>query len=357
MSKKSNKKKNNGILIALIIVAIVVFAAIVAVGVLKNNAEEPNNQPVEEDVSLYGDETLGIDPDVDKALSDYRMIEIIGIDNGGRSDVIFVAAINKKTKDAKIFTVYRDTLMKVATKGKTYKWGGHEYTYYKCNRGYQKEGKYGTMKMLNSHLDLNIRELLGIDWDGVELLIDKIGGIEVDISDSVKDWMNNYYAGRDGGDKYKSITSAGRQTIDGTQAVAYLRCRKDAGSDAGTRSRRDEDVLLQVFNKIKPMSTEDKIKLYDEVADYFNSNMSRTTITELIASLTEMEINTYDGFPYKYEIMWDKWDAFYYWVAKDDLRSNVIKLHENVFNQNDYVPSATADSLNEELNTYIETLH
>lgn len=355
MNEKNKNNKNNNILIALIIVAIVAFVAIVAVGVIKNRSADTAEAPVAEETSLYGDESLCIDADVDKALADYRMIEIFGVDNNHRSDVMFIAALNKKTNEAKLFTVYRDTLMKIDSTGEKHTWGGHKYLYYKCNRGYQIGGQYGTMKMMNSHLDLNIRECLGLDWDGVEYLVDAIGGITVDINDSVKDWMNNYYSGRDDAANYQPITHTGEQTLDGTQAVAYLRCRKDAGSDAGTRSRRNEDVLIQVFDKIKPMSTEAKIKLYDEVADYFKSNMSRTTITELIASLQDMKVTTCDGFPYDYKIMWDNYDAFYYWVPVKDLRTNVIKLHETVFGQKDYVPSKTLDSLNDELNEYVAT--
>lgn len=321
-----NKKKKNNISIIFIFIALIALIFLIVAGVIKD--KEAENAKKEDVETTYGDEYLCIDPDVDKAFADYRMIEIAGIDNGSRSDVIFVVAINKKSNESKLFTIYRDTLMKISSEGKTYKWGGNKYQYYKCNRSFQKEGKYGSMKMLNSHLDLNIREFLGLDWTGVEFLVNEIGGIELDGA-----------------------------ILNGKDAVSHLRERHKPGWDAGTRSHRNEDILIQVFNKIKNMDTTSAIELYDKLAPQFVTNMSRATVTDTISTLAQINVETCEGFPYEYDILWDQWDAYYYWVAKDDLMSNVIKLHKDVFGQTDYTPSARLKDINEELNAYRETLH
>lgn len=340
------KEKNNTLLIALIVIVAIAITGLFVMEHFKN--KEVSEEP-EEVETMYGDESLCIDPEVDKALADYRMVEIVGIDNGGRSDIIFVAAINKKDNSAKLFTVYRDTLMKITSEDKTYSWGGHDYQYYKCNRSFQKEGRYGSMKMLNSHLDLNIREFLGLNWDAVEMLVNELGGIEVEVIEGVIPTMNDRL------EPENRMQKSGKQTLNGRQAVEYLRVRYD--SNAGVRSHRNEDVLLQIFDRVKAMDTKDALELYDKLSDQFVSNMSRTTITDTIATLGQVNVETQEGFPYDYEILWDKWDAFYYWVAMDDLKSNVIKLHKNVFGQADYVPSSAMEKLNDELNTYRETLH
>lgn len=318
-----NYKHRSKLLKILCVLIIFFLACSGLVGCAGDEREE-----VEDNKHIYGDESLCIDPDVDEALSNYRMIEIVGIDEGCRSDVIFVVAINKKTDEAKLFTVYRDTLMKISADGNQYSWGGHLYKYYKCNRSFQKEGNYGSMKMLNSHLDLNIREIIALDFEGVELLIDEIGGIQLD-----------------------------GETLDGKEAVAHLRDRNKPGWDAATRSHRNEDIIIQAYQKMKTINIINSIDLYRKISGHFETNMSKTAIIKLAKEMSTINIEKSDGFPYKYEILWDQWDAFYYWVAKDDLKENVIELHKKVFGQDKYAPSTTMESINEELNTYTKTLH
>lgn len=346
--KKTNKteeKKSYGTVILLVIIAVLLIGGLIVYGVM-NSKEKPVEEEME---TTYGDETLCIDPDVDKALSDYRLIEIAGIDQGPRTDVIFVAALNKKTKEGKLFTVYRDTLMQLSPEGKTYPSSGHEYKFFKCNHAYYYEGKRGSMKMLNAHLDLNIREFLGINWDGVKYLVDEVGGIDVDVTSNIIGLINGNL------DDQNKITTTGMQTLNGTQAVQYCRVRKDA--DATVRSHRNEDVIIQLFNRINQFDTKKKIELYDKLVDYFDTNMSRTTVTELISELTSVSLTTVDGFPNDYTIMWDEWDAFYYYVPQPDLVTNVTKLHADAFGQSDYKPSKMAQKMNDNIKNHEVNLH
>lgn len=346
---KSDNGKTHSSVAMVIVILLIIMTFFVVFWI--NSRQESQTDSEEEIVTLYGDESLCIDADVDKALSNYRMIEIAGIDNGNRSDVMFVVVIDKTDNRAKLFTVYRDTLMKIDAAGKPYKVSGYEFPYYKCNRGYKMGGYYGSMKMLNSHLDLNIREFLGLDWTGIEILVDRLGGINVDITSGVRDRMNGALEGEN------RIANTGEQLVNGAQAVQYLRCRKDPGSDATTRSHRNEEVLVQVFDKIKSMSTSEQLAIYDDIADMFRTNMSRTTVTDTLASLSKMEVTTCDGFPYNYDIMWDKYNAYYYYVPTTSMQDEVIALHAKVFGQESYSLSRTAADISEELNAYKETMH
>ena len=64
---------------------------------------------------------IGINPQVDSELRNYRNIALIGIDardmsndEGVRSDAIIVASLNKETGEIKMFSVYRDTICQTA---------------------------------------------------------------------------------------------------------------------------------------------------------------------------------------------------------------------------------------------------
>ena len=58
-----------------------------------------------------------------------------------------IVNINNKTHDVKLVSVYRDTYLNIGN-GK----------YNKANSAYQKGGPKDAVKMLNTNLDLNIKE-------------------------------------------------------------------------------------------------------------------------------------------------------------------------------------------------------
>lgn len=336
--KKKYKKSMKAFSVFLILnFAITAMLAFTACGKKEPEAEEP---PEEE--TVYGDKSLGIDARVDEELRDYRSIALLGIDAGGRSDMMMVMTINEKDSKAKIVAVHRDTYMQIAEDG-TYNINGVEREFYKCNRAYKRDGKYGTMKELNRHMDLNIKECIAIDWEGVSNLVDNLGGIEVDVTASMLPYVNGLISGK--GDK---IASAGFQNINGTQAVAYLRCRKDPGSDATTRDERNQAVFKALYDKAKGMDIGEISEIYDKIADDLDTNMSRTTLTETLALIASTDLEETEGWPYEYDIMWEEDDSFYYFVP-NTLESNVIELHKTLFGQEDYKPSETLLKLNDRI--------
>ena len=67
-----------------------------------------------------------------------------------------IASIDNKTKNVKLVSVYRDTFLSVG--------GG---TYFKCNNAYARGGAKQAVQMLNSNLDLDIKEYVCVDWAAV----------------------------------------------------------------------------------------------------------------------------------------------------------------------------------------------
>lgn len=333
-----------GRMLAFFLVGILCIA--MSFGMTGCSKKQPEEEPPKEEQeveTIYGDASLGIDAKVDEQLRDYRHILLLGIDNGNRSDVLMVVSVNKKTNKAKVVAVHRDTYMQIAEDG-TYNIKGVEREFFKCNRAYKRDGIYGAMTELNRHMDLNIREAIAIDWDGITHLVDSLGGIEVDVTEGMISWMNGQLGD---GDK---ITSSGVQTLNGRQAVQYLRCRKDPGSDATTRDARNQAVFKALFDKAKGMSTSELSEVYDQVADELDTNMSRTTLTETLALVASTDLEETPGWPYEYSVLWQNDNSFYYFVS-DTLESNVIELHKVLFGQEDYKPSGTVMTLNEKLET------
>lgn len=101
------------------------------------------------------DSEAGINKDADLTLLEgYTNIALMGLDNrsngtweAGNSDTIIVASINNETKDVQLISIYRDTYLSVGN-GK----------FRKANAAYANGGAKQTVQMLNSNLDLDIKE-------------------------------------------------------------------------------------------------------------------------------------------------------------------------------------------------------
>ena len=342
-----NRHNKSGRIISLaLVIAMCLAGALCVTGCKK---EEPASEPEtkqenQEDNNIYGDESLGIDAKVDEQLKDYRHILLLGIDNGDRSDLMIVLSINKKTNEIKSVPVHRDAYMQISPDG-TYDIDGVDYEFYKCNRAYKRDGIYGAMMELNRHMDLNIRECIAIDWDGIARFIDSMGGLDADITEDMLPTLNNSL------DEKDKIESAGMHRLNGRQAVQYLRVRKYDGGSAPVREDRNQEVLAQLFERAKTMDIEKLTKIYDDVASDLDTNMSRNTLTDTLAMISKSTLESTPGWPYEYTEMWD--DAFYYFVP-DTLDTNVKELHKTLFGQENYESSETVKMLNEKIETLRE---
>lgn len=343
--EKKREKKKNRILIGIIIAVVIISGIAFAVGMNKDKEAEQSEQETEE--TIYGDETLGIDASVDEALREYRNIFIFGLDNKHRSDIIMLASINKKNNEVKLMSVHRDTYMQLREEGETFFIGNKDREFFKCNHAYKKGGFYAAMKELNMNMDLNCHEGIGLDWDAIEVLVDGVGGLDVNVTPAMLKWVNGVT--NDGA----VISSAGQQTLNGAQAVGYLRTRKDA--TAVQRAERNEAAFVQVFEKVKNLSKSEQMELLDEMYDRADTNMSKATMTEILGQLSSFELESMGGWPYDWNIYWDSDKSFYYFVP-ETLSGNVSEMHDEMFGQKDYKPSDVCRAISERIEENLQSM-
>ena len=320
-------------------------------------AEEPEPEPETEepaeevDYSLYADESLGIDGKVGAELRDYRTILIAGIDNNQQADIQLVFSINKETGEARMITVNRDTYMQLAS-GETVVTDGREVEFCKCNRAYEYGGKYELMKELNRHLDLNIKEFIGVDWPTAVKIVDLLGGVEVNIeSQEMLDGINHLISVGSGGCPSDTpfIPGTGNQTLSGWQAVQYLRVRKYDGGNAFVRDDHNRAFIEALFAKAKSMKMEEIAEIYDEIAGDLETNMSRNTLTDTLAAMLDHEIKNIGRFPYEFKTRYEPPDKRFNYRVAQSLYSNVIQLHADMFDQTGYLPSSTVLELSDKI--------
>ena len=162
----------------------------------------------------------------------YLNVALFGVDSregdlekNTRTDCIIVASLNKETKEIKMASVYRDTLLDLS-----------EGTLQKCNAAYSFGGPKQAINMLNMNLDLDIQNYVTVDFKAIADTIDLLGGLDIELTEAEVKYIGDFIgetgdvAGRDRGDVHY-VEGAGLQHLDGVQATTYARIRSTAGGD------------------------------------------------------------------------------------------------------------------------------
>ena len=271
-----------------------------------------------------------------------RKILICGLDNGGRADLIIILCFTSEN-EAKIFSVDRDTYMQL-NKSHKYTIEGKARDYFKCNKAAELGGMNVLIEELNRHLDLNIKDYIGVDWACAAALIDAMNNnaktdndkFKVNVEKDMLEWINSSsipgYPQANG-----KIKSAGTQVLNGWQAVQYLRVRKYDDGDARVRESRNLDVFLKLYKMARNWDSAKKEIIYNAISGRIKTNMGVPEIKSLIDQFGKVSVVRPKAaqYPYQYKIYWDKWADFYYWVPTT-LEANTLKLHREVLGQSTY---------------------
>ena len=335
---RKKKKMNKGLKIFLIILLVLVIF-ILGLGVAGYtfvNGKIGKMQKENIDTTA-----VGINEETKQELKGYRNIALLGIDSraddyglGNRSDCMMIASINQETNEIKLIFVYRDTYVYVTESGKE--------RLDKITHAYSYGGAQNTLKSLNEAMDLNITEFVTVNFDAVIAAVDSLGGVYIDIDESEIRYVNDYIdaTSESSGVKSSHITHAGRQKLDGVQAVSYTRVRYTAGGDY-KRTERMRTVVEAMLSKAKTLNVGQLNSFADTILPKIRTNISSSEIWGLIPKLASFKVTESIGWPYDTKgITLDRW-----YGVPVTLQSNVERLHKEAFEQEDYEASDTVKEM------------
>lgn len=335
---RKKKKMNKGLKIFLIIllVLVIIIVGLGVAGYTFVNGKIGKMQKENIDTTA-----VGINEETKQELKGYRNIALLGIDSraddyglGNRSDCMMIASINQETNEIKLISVYRDTYVYVMENGtKRLDKITHAYSY---------GGAQNTLKSLNEAMDLNITEFVTVNFDAVIAAVDSLGGVYIDIDESEIRYVNDYIdaTSESSGVKSSHITHAGRQKLDGVQAVSYTRVRYTAGGDY-KRTERMRTVVEAMLSKAKTLNVGQLNSFADTILPKIRTNISTSEIWGLIPKLASFKVTESIGWPYDTKgITLDRW-----YGVPVTLQSNVERLHKEAFEQEDYESSDTVKEM------------
>lgn len=284
--------------------------------------------------STLDPDKLSIYDDLQYDESGYLNVALFGLDTrandesmGSRSDTIIIASLNRETKEVKLISVYRDTLLQQ-----------EDGSYNKANAAYSFGGAEEAISMLNRNLDLDIQHYVTVDFSALVHVIDAVGGIQVDVTEEEIPYINGYAVEiieNTGVDTW-AITNPGLQTLTGVQATAYARIRATEGDDY-KRTERQRDVLTKTAEKLQQADLGTLNTIIDKVFPMVETNFTLSEILAYAKDIAKYWFGETTGFPFEKTTMLyeDAGDS----VIPDTLASNVRKLHQILFPELSYTPS------------------
>lgn len=271
----------------------------------------------------------------------YTNVALFGVDSrdgnlgkGNRTDCIIVASLNNETKEIKMVSVYRDTLLDLS-----------EGTYQKCNAAYSYGGPVMAINMLNMNLDLDIQDYVTVDFGAISDAIDLLGGVEIDVTDEEAKYLNKYLqeTANSAGKEAHFLDSGGHLLLDGAQATTYARIRSTAGGDF-TRTERQRLVIEKMFEKALTADLGTINAIIDAVFPQVSTSFTLQEILTYASAYSQYTLGDNIGFPIDQTT--DTLSGLGSIVIPQDLVSNVTQLHEFLFGTTDYTPSSTVQTIN-----------
>lgn len=301
MGKKTNKRKSakRGILIALVVILSIILAVLLAgtafltikmnqitrvdpaetmsqeqIESILNNETEPTD-PDFTGEAISSDEVILSDTPVDTVQTGEDVINILlvgqdtdNLSQRSRTDSMILCTINKTTKTLTMTSFMRDMYVKIP-----------EYYDQRMNVAYLVGGFDALYNTLEHNFGVRVDHGVGVNFASFQKVIDAVGGIEVKLSASEANHLNNQ--------NYTWGLFEGVNILTGETALAYSRIRALQGGDFN-RTNRQRTVLLALLNKAKKMPVTDLYNLVDALIPMVVTDMSNSEIIEIAMELAPM---------------------------------------------------------------------
>ncbi len=364
----AKKKKRRRILITVLAILEVLALAVVGFALFvmdffKDTMNELNTPSGNQGPSFEIDnvEINDLPDSVLEKLEGYTTYAVLGLDQrsqadytSGQSDVIVLLSVNNDTGEINMVSVYRDTYLQIDASG----------VFAKINAAYNRGGAHQAIQALNTNLDLKIDHYVTVNWQAVAEIIDLMGGVEIEISESLfyaKDQhggslLNSYIASTAAelelDYEVTYPTGPGYQTLTGVQAVGMCRIRGANLLDYG-RTANQRQVVSQMFEKAKALVKKGNIatlmNIVKTAVKYVETDVTDNDIYKLLPDIASYYLNTSDGFPFSDMRGGHKVDYWGECIIAKDLIKNVTKLHEVLYANETYVPSETVLNLSQKI--------
>lgn len=199
-------------------------------------------------------------------------LDNFGAFGGARGDVVMLVKVDPENRVSRILSLPRDLWVSIPGHGED-----------RINAAYAKGGPTLMVETVQANLGVPINNYVEIDFVGFQALVDELGGIEIEFE----------YPARDS--KSGLDVDAGRQVLNGEQALAYARSRHYQEYQNGSwrsveandigRTKRQQAVMRALLSRVKsPGSIAEAGNLASTMSKYItvDSKLASESVASLV---------------------------------------------------------------------------
>ncbi|MFR0018970.1 MAG: LCP family protein [Paraclostridium sp.] len=216
------------------------------------------------------------------------------LDKGNRSDSMMILTIDEKNNDIRITSLARDTYVQIPGYGEE-----------KLTHAYAYGGPALLLQTIDKNFGLKIDKYAAVSFSSFEKIIDALGGVEIDVLPKEVSYI-------------PGVDNAGKQTLNGAEALAYSRIRY--ADDAYHRDNRQRTVMQAAYNKLSS-NPGDLMEIGNTILGYTKTNMPPMEIFKLANKVIKMNFSEFPQLEFPLEghrdgkilnkekgwvILWDK---------------------------------------------------
>lgn len=261
--KNKKKKKVNKPLAIIIAIIAVILALAIAVVALAAPVLDSINYDDKTDNEYVSSSDLTSSDDVINIL-------VLGVDarsdeddESSRSDSMMLVSLDKANGCIKLVSFLRDTWVYIPC------YGGSQRLNAACTYG----GYSGVVDTIEYNFGIDIDGYVVADFEMFEIMVDAIGGVEIDVTEAEAEEINNHQS------RYGNVTiESGTHVLTGEQALAYCRIRKIDSDWA--RTERQRTVMVEILSGILSSGPVTAYNMLEAVAPYIETDLSKQEIIE-----------------------------------------------------------------------------
>lgn len=184
-----------------------------------------------------------------------------------RADTMMLISVDTKHRCIKMTSFLRDTWVYIPAKD------GEQ----RLNAASTYGGYAGVVDTIEYNFGVDIDGYVVADFQMFEVLVDSIGGVQVDVTEKEANEVTNHP------DRYGDVVlDAGEHTLTGEQALAYCRIRK-IDTDF-YRTQRQRTVMTSILNEAKKGGIFTLYKMAASSAKYIETDLSKAQLTAIAAA-------------------------------------------------------------------------
>ena len=202
-----------------------------------------------------------------------------------------------------------------------------EYGWGKINSATAYGGVGLLVNTLNENFDLDIQNYVQIKFEDFKKVIDILGGIDVELTKSEINYINNKLHTEDRDWKNDIKAEPGVVHLNGVQALWHCRNRSIGNGDF-ERTDRQREVLQIMMNKALTMNLTQITQLVYEMKDHVDMNVPINTIISLAKDVLGTNSVTMESYRIPFENDFKFANKYGASVIEIDIDKATDKLHE-----------------------------